>query len=122
VSVTIDVSKDGWTGGIQVSIGDRRTGHRLAGPKFNGSSAILLSRVVDPDTAADIGTFVRLHSPLAVVVEAGALGMLRLSLTDGTAGLVLAGRDVVGPFNVVKRGGLDNRDVESMLRYLAGVA
>ncbi len=40
--VHISVYKDGWTGALQLSIGDENGGFRLAGPKFNGSSTAVL--------------------------------------------------------------------------------
>lgn len=40
--VSITVSRDGWTKGLQLSIDDDDGGYRLAGPKFNGSSETLL--------------------------------------------------------------------------------
>jgi hypothetical protein len=38
MSVTLEVTQDGLTGGLQLAIGDEKGGFRLAGPKFNGSS------------------------------------------------------------------------------------
>jgi hypothetical protein len=50
--ITLEVTRDGWTGKLQLSInktdengaGD---GYRIAGPKFNGSGRVLLSRTLD---------------------------------------------------------------------------
>ena len=44
--IYLDVSKDGWTGGYQISIGEldengAGSGYRIAGPKFNGSSNVV---------------------------------------------------------------------------------
>lgn len=36
--VYLSVSKDGWTNGFQLSVGDDSGGYRIHGPKFNGSS------------------------------------------------------------------------------------
>lgn len=38
----INVDRDGWTGGLQLSLDTPTGGYRLAGPKFNGSSESLL--------------------------------------------------------------------------------
>lgn len=47
--VYLSVDKDGWTGQIQLSISKTegetfRSGYRLAGPKYNGSSKNLLTK------------------------------------------------------------------------------
>lgn len=42
--IFLKVSRDGWTDGVQLSIGDGHGGYRIAGPKFNGSSTTLLTR------------------------------------------------------------------------------
>ena len=42
-TVCIMVERDGWTKGLQLSIGDDDGGFRLAGPKFNGSSEPVLT-------------------------------------------------------------------------------
>lgn len=57
--IAIDVSRDGLTNGLQLSInqtGEDGAGHgyRLAGPKFNGSGKVLLSRTLDERDAAEI--------------------------------------------------------------------
>jgi len=57
--LTIDVTRDGWTGKLQLSISqldEDGAGHgfRLAGPKFNGSSEPVLSRILDRDDAEEI--------------------------------------------------------------------
>jgi hypothetical protein len=57
--ITIDVSRDGLTNGLQLSINqidedDAGHGYRLAGPKFNGSGKVLLSRTLDERDAAEI--------------------------------------------------------------------
>jgi len=42
--IRIEVYRDGWSNALQVSIGNGRTGYRIAGPKFNGSGKCLLSK------------------------------------------------------------------------------
>lgn len=49
-SALLSIYKDGWTGGIQLSIGDKNGGYRIAGPKFNGSGKPILEyRLTDRD-------------------------------------------------------------------------
>lgn len=60
--VMIEVDRDGLTGQLQLSIShvDENgvgLGHRLAGPKFNGSSETVLSRTLDARDASEIRTF-----------------------------------------------------------------
>lgn len=57
--VVIEVGKDGWTGSLQLGISQLDEngsgwGHRLAGPKFNGSGETLLSRTLDERDAKEI--------------------------------------------------------------------
>lgn len=57
--ITLDVTRDGWTGRLQLSISltdENGAGHgyRLAGPKFNGSGRVALSRTLDERDAAEI--------------------------------------------------------------------
>lgn len=46
MSIEIIVDRDGWTGGLQVSIGDENGGHRICGPKYNGSSKQLVAKIL----------------------------------------------------------------------------
>lgn len=39
--VWITLYRDGWTKAMQIDIGDKDSGYRLLGPKFNGSSEVL---------------------------------------------------------------------------------
>ena len=60
--LTLDVTKDGWTGGIQLSINcvsDNGWGHgyRIAGPKFNGSGSVLLSAKLTERDAGEIRAY-----------------------------------------------------------------
>lgn len=50
----MEIYRDGWTGALQLSIGDDHGGYRLIGPKFNGSSAVLASRVLDDRDIAEL--------------------------------------------------------------------
>jgi hypothetical protein len=57
--LTIEVSRDGLTEGLQLSINqldeeDAGHGYRLAGPKFNGSGETLLTRTLDERDAKEI--------------------------------------------------------------------
>ena len=54
MTVKLEVYRDGWTGGIQVSIGDEDGGYRLLGPKFNGSGVLLASTELDKGDADNI--------------------------------------------------------------------
>ena len=42
MSVYLEVSKDNWTNGLQLSVNDENGGYRIKGPKFNGSQKTLL--------------------------------------------------------------------------------
>ena len=60
--LTLEVSRDGWTGGLQMSINQLDSegaghGYRLAGPKFNGSGETLLSRELDQRDADEIRAY-----------------------------------------------------------------
>jgi hypothetical protein len=46
-NVSINVCKDGSTGLMQLSIDNKNGGYRLCGPKFNGSSKLVLSCNID---------------------------------------------------------------------------
>lgn len=64
--VKIQISKDGWTKGLQLSIDyedpkeGRDHGYRLAGPKFNGSSKILLDYTLDERDIREIERYLNL--------------------------------------------------------------
>lgn len=53
-AVYLNVDRDGWTGGLQLSIGDDAGGFRLAGPKFNGSGERVLTRRLDQRDVTEI--------------------------------------------------------------------
>jgi hypothetical protein len=57
-SIKIEVYEDGWTGGLQLSIGDENGGYRLAGPKFNGSGKCLLSKTLDARDVEEIRSYI----------------------------------------------------------------
>jgi hypothetical protein len=68
--VTLDVTRDGWTGKLQLSINRRDEngtgyGYRIAGPKFNGSGRTLLVRVLDEDDAREIRSYLDAAFPPA---------------------------------------------------------
>ena len=68
--VTLDVTRDGLTGGHQLSINlldESNAGHgyRLAGPKFNGTGRVVLSRTLTEDDAKEIRTYLDAVFPLA---------------------------------------------------------
>lgn len=50
----LGVYRDGWTKGIQVSIGDKDGGFRLYGPKFNGSSTPICEIKLSESDAVEI--------------------------------------------------------------------
>jgi hypothetical protein len=80
--ITLEVCKDGWTGGLQLSINKvdeegRGGGYRLAGPKFNGSSKLLLQTALDQRDADEIRAHLDAVFPVkpandAAAEEAGA--------------------------------------------------
>lgn len=54
-SAFLSVSKDGWTGGIQLSICDESgSGFRIHGPKFNGSGKNLVDHKLTQRDADEI--------------------------------------------------------------------
>ena len=64
LKVTIEVSRDGWTGGIQCSINEMDEsggghGYRIGGPKFNGSGEVLACWTVDRRDAEEIMAYLR---------------------------------------------------------------
>lgn len=65
--ITLELSKDGWTGGLQLSINDTDAGHgyRLMGPKFNGSSKLIASRELDERDVAEIRAYLDAFAPTA---------------------------------------------------------
>lgn len=67
--LVMEVSRDGWTGGLQLSISQKDEngaghGYRIAGPKFNGSGELLLSRKLDERDAAEIRRYLDAVFPL----------------------------------------------------------
>lgn len=61
--LSIDVSKDGWTGLLQLSIGDYNGGYRIHGPKFNGSTKILIRHQINERDAMEIRTLLDKYFP-----------------------------------------------------------
>ena len=50
--------KDGWTGGLQLSIEDATgSGFRIAGPKFNGSGTVLQKHKISERDAKEIRSY-----------------------------------------------------------------
>lgn len=69
--ITLDLDKDGWTGGLQLSIQRTRPdgggdGYRLHGPKYNGSGKNLISHEIDQRDAEEIRGYLNAAFPLAV--------------------------------------------------------
>lgn len=58
------VSRDGWTGQLQLSIEDENGGFRLKGPKFNGSSETLLKAEIDERSAERIRQYLDQAFPI----------------------------------------------------------
>lgn len=54
VQAILGVFRDGWTDGIQMSIGDADGGYRLHGPKFNGSSTTICEVKLSESDATEI--------------------------------------------------------------------
>ena len=63
-TINIEVCKDGWTKGLQLSINGGSHGYRLAGPKFNGSSTTLLKTELDERDAREIREYLAKGFPL----------------------------------------------------------
>lgn len=66
--IVMDVSKDGWTGGIQLGISEldeygRGHGFRIAGPKYNGSQKRLLEVELDQRAADEIRSYLDAKFP-----------------------------------------------------------
>jgi hypothetical protein len=87
--ITIEVCRDGWTNGIQLSINQRDKngagdGYRLAGPKFNGSSKSLLKTELDQRDADEIRGYLDAVFPRTedetrwVAFQEGISGIVRL--------------------------------------------
>lgn len=67
--LVMEVSKDGWTKGLQLNISQIRedgTGHgyRIAGPKFNGSQSVLLAAELTERDAGEIRAYLDAVFPL----------------------------------------------------------
>lgn len=56
--IKIEVYQDGWTKGFQLCIGDENGGYRIAGPKFNGSGKLLLSKTLDERDKKEILSYI----------------------------------------------------------------
>lgn len=68
--VTLEVSRDGLTDRLQLSINLKgRHGYRLAGPKFSGSSVTLLEYELTARDVAEIRSYLR-HAAKATGGEA----------------------------------------------------
>lgn len=123
MTVTIDVSRDGWTDGVQLSIGDDNGGYRLAGPKFNGSSETLGSVKVDTAMAARALAALDNVQAAELVTERLTNGSeLRLSLVTAAGTVVLAGAESPGQFRFIKRAKLGERDIDNVVGYLREAA
>lgn len=60
--ITLEVSRDALTNGVQLSINDVDGsgvghGYRIAGPKFSGNGVVLLRKVLTPDEANEISQY-----------------------------------------------------------------
>lgn len=77
--LTLEVSRDGWTKGLQLSINQRDekglgSGYRLAGPKFNGSGETLLTRTLTEQDAKEIRAYLDAMFPVAPAIPAQDAG------------------------------------------------
>lgn len=69
-SAFLSVSKDGWTGGIQLSICDESgSGFRIHGPKFNGSGKNLVDHKLTQRDADEIRRYLDRAFPPNIVHE-----------------------------------------------------
>lgn len=58
-TAVLSIFKDGWTGGLQLSIQDESgSGFRICGPKFNGSGSPLLERQLTRRDANEIRRYI----------------------------------------------------------------
>src|SRR5262245_27779068 len=77
--ITLEVGRDGWTGGLQLSINKRDesgagTGYRIKGPKFNGSGETLLTAKLDARDAREIRDYLKKIPPEDTEFPATELG------------------------------------------------
>ena len=66
--IVIELCRDGWTNGLQLSISEEDQdgvgdGYRLWGPKFNGSSELLHRHVIDERDAREIRAYLDREFP-----------------------------------------------------------
>lgn len=66
----IEISRDAWTNGVQISVNDNDGGYRLSGPKFNGSQSIIAKAVLGKYERAEL----RKYLDRADAAEAGTSG------------------------------------------------
>lgn len=66
----LEVSRDGWTKGIQLSINDAGGGYRLGGPKFNGSQVTLCKVTLTEAVCRELEIYIR--KARAALAKAGA--------------------------------------------------
>jgi hypothetical protein len=57
--IVLSVDKDGYSGAFQLSIGDGRTGYRIAGPKYCGQSRSVFQHKITPRDAEEIYSYIR---------------------------------------------------------------
>ena len=61
--VYLCVDQDGWTKGLQLSIGDDNGGFRIAGPKYNGSGKSLIKHKLTERDIAEITAYLKKATP-----------------------------------------------------------
>lgn len=62
--VQLQVDRDGWTGDIQLNIGNPQGGgYRIAGPKYNGSSENILTVTLTERDAKEIRAYLDASFP-----------------------------------------------------------
>ncbi len=66
----LTLDKDGWTKSLQLSIEDDIGGYRLCGPKYNGSSARLMTHVLKQRDADEIRRYLDRHFPRVAPITA----------------------------------------------------
>lgn len=83
----LEVTRDGWTNGLQINIAqlgedDKGWGYRLAGPKFNGSSTTLLKTELDQRDADEIRKYLDDVFPTDATAEIESLRKERDDFRD----------------------------------------
>lgn len=103
--IVMDVSRDGWTKGIQLGISELDVnggghGYRIAGPKYNGSQERLLECELTRRDADEIRQFLDVKFPQETVSQASGLRI--------AAAAILAEQDRLEAVEKERHGSLDH--------------